>query len=81
MFLNKMFCCKRLLKANVILNCKNIGFGSSASRLHCAKNEIIEKWKKNFTNENISEIESSLKHLMDHVIGKTVCNFYKKCFG
>lgn len=66
MFLRKMFCCKRLLKTSVILNfnrlasSKNIALGSS-------ENEIIEKWKKKFANENISEIESSIKHIMDHV--------------
>lgn len=32
--------------------------------------ELVDKWKQKFAHENISEIETSIKHILDHVIGK-----------
>lgn len=57
---------RRLLTANTVLRvntlrCINIAFGSS-------ENEIIDKWKQKFASENISEIETSIKHILGHVI-------------
>lgn len=59
---------RRLLTANTVLKvntlrCINIAFGSSET-------EIIDKWKQKFASENISEIESSIKHILGHVIGQ-----------
>lgn len=65
-----MFCYKRLLKTSVMLNsvsCKKIALGSSET-------EIFERWKKKFANENISEIDSSLRHILNHVTGKNTVN-------
>lgn len=66
--LSKMFCSKRLLIKSVIksinrLKSQGIVLGSSA-------NEVVAKWKQKFANENISEIDSSIKHILDHVIGR-----------
>lgn len=64
MFLQKLS--KRLFTFNAILNastlrCLNVALGS-------AESEIIDKWKRKFANEKISEIESSIKHILDHVL-------------
>lgn len=47
------------------MRCLNIALGPSDS-------EFVEKWKKKFANENISEIESSIKHILNHVIEQNV---------
>lgn len=41
----------------------NIVFGKS-------ENELIEKWKQKFAEENISEVDVSIKHILDHVVQK-----------
>lgn len=67
MFLRKL----RLLTAN------NAFFNASSSRclniaLGTSETEIIDKWKKKFASENISEIDISIKHILNHVVAQNV---------
>lgn len=63
MFLHRIS--RRLLASNTLntQRCLNIALGRSDT-------EIIDKWKQKFASENISEVESSIKHILDHVIEK-----------
>lgn len=59
MFLRKG---SRQLTANILnvnsLRCSNVAL---------KKSEIIYKWKQKFANENISEVDSSIKHILNFV--------------
>lgn len=55
----------RLFRANfnVALNtvrCFNFALGKTES-------ELIEKWKRKFASEQISEVDESIKHILNHV--------------
>lgn len=69
MFLQKVS--RQLLTANTVLNVNTLRCLNIAN-IALGKNEteIIEKWKQKFAKENIDEIESSIKHILDHVINK-----------
>lgn len=66
-----MFCSKRLLINGVMKR-----YASWSAVLGSCENEVVEKWKQKFANENISEIESSIKHILDHIIGRNEVNPY-----
>lgn len=68
MVMCKMFGCKQLTKSkNVVLNFGRLVSGSSG-------NEVIKKWERKFAKENISEVEVSIQHILNHVVGKNeVC--------
>lgn len=51
---------KSLFRGNCQVRYLNLALGKSET-------EIIEKWKRKFASENISEIEESIKHILDHV--------------
>ncbi|XP_055308117.1 MTRF1L release factor glutamine methyltransferase [Sitodiplosis mosellana] len=64
MFLHRVS--RQLLTANTVfsvktLRCLNIAFGRFET-------EIIDKWKQKFASENVSEIENSIKYILEHVI-------------
>lgn len=62
-----MFCCKRLLTKCAVNSFNRLRYSIVLGN---SENEVVEKWKQKFANENISEIESSIKHILDHVIGR-----------
>lgn len=78
-----MFHCKQLLNLNInrliVLNfnrfvsCRNVALRSS-------ENEIVEKWGKKFAKENVSEIELSIKHIFNHVVGKSMVRIIESLF-
>lgn len=67
MFLQK-FSTRLLLATNVInkstLRTLNYAIGKPET-------EIIDKWKRKFADENISEIDSSIRHILDHIIERS----------
>lgn len=63
-----MFFCKRLNVVKCIT--KNFNRLRSCGVLGSYENEVIEKWKKKFKYENISEIETSIKLILDHIVDK-----------
>lgn len=67
MFLQKL----RLLTANALLHSNPLRCLNTAS-LGASETEIIDKWKQKFASENISEIESSIKLILNHVIEQNV---------
>lgn len=62
MFLQKVS--RRLITHAVPFRCLKIVSGKTET-------EIIDRWKQKFANENVSEIETSIKHILHHVIVKT----------
>lgn len=55
-----MFLSKGIFKANALINlCVLRRFSSDIA--------IVDKWKRKLAGENISEIDSSIKHILDHV--------------
>lgn len=62
MFLQKMS--KRLYTANTLLNYNGLRCIASGS----SETAMIDKWKQKFRSENISEIDNSIKHILEHVI-------------
>lgn len=66
MFLQKLS--NHLLVAKSAININSlralsIAFGRTES-------ELIDKWKQKLADENITEVEQSIKHILDHVVGK-----------
>lgn len=66
MFLQKFS--KRLLTAASFLNVNTVRTLNYA--LGRSESELIEKWKQKFADENISEIDTSIRHILEHVIEK-----------
>lgn len=76
MFLQK-FSARLLLATNVI---KKRTLCTLNYALGKPETEIIDKWKRKFVDENISEIDSSIRHILDHVIEKSQVSIYPlKC--
>lgn len=60
---------KQLIKStSVVLNLR---------RFVSCENDIIEKWGKKFAEENVSEVESSIKHILNHIVGRNVVGIYE----
>lgn len=67
MFLQR-FSTRLLLATNVV---NKSTFRSLNYALGKPETEIIDKWKRKFADGNISEIDSSIRHILDHVIEKS----------
>ena len=64
MFLHRVS--RQLLIANNVfsvknLRCLNIALGRSET-------ELIDKWKQKFQSENVSEIENSIRYILEHIV-------------
>lgn len=64
----------RLIMTNTVLNVNKLR--SLDIALGKSETELIDKWKLKFANEKISEIDTSLKHILHHVIQQKVNNFW-----
>lgn len=70
MFLHRLS--RQLLIANNVfsvksLRCLNIAFGRSET-------ELIDKWKHKFASENVSEIENSIRYILEHIVEQNEVN-------
>lgn len=70
MFLQKLS--RRLLSATSVVNVNTLRTLNFA--LGRSETELIDKWKQKFAEENISEIDTSIKHILEHVIEKEKVN-------
>lgn len=72
MFLKRV--CNHILSTVTTVNANtvralNIALGKSET-------ELVNKWKQRFADENISEIEPSIRHILEHVIRKEKVKYF-----
>lgn len=58
------------LRAACVQSMQSVLSRSIGGTLGSYESELIEKWKQKLENEKVPEIETSLEHILDHILEK-----------
>lgn len=56
--------------STTLASIKNIFVRNLSGSYGTFESELIEKWKRKFEEEKVPEVETSLEHILEHVIDK-----------
>lgn len=68
------------LRAVCIQSMQNILSRNISGTLGSFESELIEKWKQKLESEKVPEIETSLEHILDHILEKEKVRLMRMSF-